>query len=281
MTRQNWTQGVMGVALGLGAALVAMSVAVTSADAQGTQKAPATPPAAKGAAPAPAPAQQAAPSWVKLCEKAPFAGQDKDGKEIMAEKSICLTHHERLDAGSGMVLVSAAVREIEGAQKKHFMIMLPLGMALPAGMQVGVYPKDMWDKIQKNEKVDDSKIEPIKLVYTLCHAAGCTAEAEATAELVKQVQSGAGLIVFAVNGNGSPIAFPVPLNGFNEALAGAPADNKAYGEARRALMVQIGENQKKMIEEYKKQNKDLQAIAPKGQGAAPGAAPAAAPAKKP
>ena len=91
------------------------------------------------------------------------------------------------------------------------------------------------------------------------------------------MQGGAGLIVFAVNGNGSPIAFPVPLNGFNEALAGAAADNKAYGEARRSLMVQIAENQKKMIEEYKKQNKELQDIAPKGQGAAP-AAPAAAPA---
>ena len=114
------------------------------------------------------------------------------------------------------------------------MVMLPLGMALPAGMQVGVYPKDMWDKIHKNEKVDDSKLEPIKLVYTLCHAAGCTAEAEATPELIKQVQGGAGLIVFAVNGNGSPIAFPVPLNGFNEALAGAAADNKQYARGPQA-----------------------------------------------
>ena len=52
-------------------------------------------------------------------------------------------------------------------------------------------------------------------------------------------------------------------------------------------MGQIAENQKKMIEEYKKQNKELQSIAPKGQGApaaapSPAAAPApAAPAKKP
>lgn len=229
----------------------------------------------------PAPSDKPAPSWVKLCEKAPFVGQDKDGKEVQTEKSICLTHHERLDAASGMVLVSAAIREIEGAEKKHFMVMLPLGMALPPGMQVSVYPAEMWGAIQKGEKVDDSKLEPLKLTYTICHAAGCTAETEATPEVIKKIQSGAGIIVFAINGNGAPIAFPAPLNGFTEALAGPPADNKAYSEARRALMGQIEENRKKMIEEYRKQNQDLQKVAPKPQGAAPAATPAAgAPAAK-
>ena len=140
MMRQIWTSA----AVGLCAGAIALALSVSGVAAQGTAQKGA--PAAKGAAPANAPAQQAAPSWVKLCEKAPFAGTDKDGKEIMAEKSICLTHHERLDAASGMVLVSAAIREIEGAQKRHLMIMLPLGMAIPAGMQVGVYPKDMWEQ---------------------------------------------------------------------------------------------------------------------------------------
>ncbi len=259
------------------AAAVAMVATFGVAGTNAQQPKAGAPPAAKGATPAAAPAA-AAPSWVKLCEQAPFVGQDKDGKEIQTSKSICLTHHERLDAASGMVLVSAAVREIEGAGKRHFMVMLPLGMAIPPGMQVGIYPPDMWAAIQKGEKVDDSKLEPLKLTYTLCHAAGCTAEMEATPEIVTKIQGGAGLIVFAVNGNGAPIAFPAPLNGFKEALAGAPADNKAYSEARKALMGQIEENRKKMIEDYRKQNKDLQQAAPKGQGAA--AAPATAPAAK-
>jgi hypothetical protein len=152
-------------------------------------------------------------------------------------------------------------------------------MALPAGMQAGVYPKDMWDKIQKNEKVDDSKLKPIKLMYTLCHAAGCTAETEATAEVVKEISDGAGMIVYAVNGNGQPIAFPVPLNGFKESLAGPAADNKDYAEKRRALMQQIAENQKKAIEEYQKQNKELQGMMPRPEGG-PAGAPGAAPAKQ-
>ncbi len=257
------------------AAMGALACSAASALAQAPAKKEA-PPAAKAAAPAAAPAAAgaAAPSWVKLCEKAPFIGKDKDGKDVNVEKAICLTHHERLDGSSGMVLVSAAIRDIEGAEKKHLMVMLPLGMALPPGMQAGIYPKDMWDKIQKGEKVDDSKLEPIKLMYTLCHSAGCTAETEATADLVKKVQEGAGMIVYAVNGNGSPIAFPVPLNGFKEALTGAPADNKAYAEQRRKLLTMIAENQQKMVEDYRKQNEELQKMTPGGTKAAPPATPA-------
>jgi invasion protein IalB len=264
------------------AAAVALLATFGIAGTNAQQPKPGAAPA-KGAAPAPAAAAApAAPSWVKLCEQAPFVGQDpKDpSKEIQASKSICLTHHERLDAASGMVLVSAAVREIEGAEKKHFMVMLPLGMALPPGMQVGVYPPDMWAAIQKGEKVDDSKLDPLKLAYTLCHAAGCTAEMEATPDVIKRIQAGAGIIVFAINGNGSPIAFPAPLNGFSEALAGAPADNKAYSEARKALMGQIEENRKKMLEEYRKQNQDLQKVAPKSGQAPTAAAPGGAAAPK-
>jgi invasion protein IalB len=260
------------------ASLMALGALVCStAGALAQAPAPAkNPPAAKAAAPAAAAAgqQAAAPSWVKLCEKAPFIGKDKDGKDVNVTKAICLTHHERLDGASGMVLVSAAIRDIEGTDKKHLMVMLPLGMAIPPGMQAGIYAKDLWDKIQKGEKVDDSKLDPIKLTYTLCHSAGCTAETDATPELIKQIQGGAGMIVYAVNGNGAPIAFPVPLNGFSEALAGAPADNQVYAEQRRKLLTMIAENQQKMVEEYRKENQKLQQVAPGGK---PAAAPAAAP----
>lgn len=246
------------------------------------QQAPKGSPAPKAAEKAPQPASppsgQEPPMWVKLCEKAPFVGKDKDGKDVNVEKAICLTHHERLDSVSGMVLVSAAIREIEGAEKRHMMVMLPLGMALPPGMQVGVYPKDLWDKIQKGEKVDDSKLKPIKLLYTLCHSAGCTAETEATPELLNDVGAGSGLIVYAVNGNGAPVAFPVPLSGFKAALAGAPADSKAYQSERRKTLEAIAKNQQKMMEDYKKQNEDLRALTPGGQKQAPAATPAAAPA---
>ena len=58
-----------------------------------------------------------------------------------------------------MVLVSAAVRQVEGQDKQHFMVMVPLGMLMQPGMRAIVYPKDLWEKAQKNEKVDESKLK--------------------------------------------------------------------------------------------------------------------------
>jgi invasion protein IalB len=252
------------VALALGIAGIA-----GSADAQQPAKKPAAAPAQKGApAAASAPPAGSQSAWVKLCEKANAVTKDKDGKDEKKEVSICLTHHERLDGNSGMVLVSAAVRQIDGQDKQHFMIMVPLGMLIQPGMRASIYPKDQWDLVQKNEKVDEAKLKGIKLGYTLCHPAGCTAEVEATAELINDLRTSGGLVVFAINAGGQPVGFPVPLVGFEQAYTGGPVDNKQYGEARRALMQQIAQRQHDLIEEQKKQ-----------QQAAPGAAPPAAPAQ--
>jgi invasion protein IalB len=222
-------------------------------------------PAGKSAAAAPAGAPQSA--WVKLCEKATATQKTKDGKEEKKDLNICLTHHERLDGNSGMVLVSAAVRQVEGQDKQAFMIMVPLGMMLQPGMRATLYPKDMWEKAQKSEKVDESKLKPVSLAYTLCHPAGCTAETEATPDLLNDLKKGGGLMVFAINATGAPAAFPVPLIGFEQSYAGAPVDAKKYSEARRSLMQQIAQRQHEMMEEHKKQ----QAAKEGATGAAPAA----------
>jgi invasion protein IalB len=248
------------VALALGIACIA-----GSADAQQPAKKPPAAPAQKGApAAGSAPPAGAQSAWVKLCEKANAVTKDKDGKDEKKEVSICLTHHERLDGNSGMVLVSAAVRQIDGQDKQHFMVMVPLGMLIQPGMRASLYPKDQWELVQKNEKVDETKLKGIKLGYTLCHPAGCTAEVEATPELVNDLRTMGGLVVFAINAGGQPVGFPVPLVGFEQAYTGSPVDNKQYGEARRALMQQIAQRQHDLIEEQKKQQQ---------QQAAPGAAP--------
>lgn len=269
--------------LGLAVA-AALSLAVGTAGAPGVvgaQQAPAkkTPaaPAQKGAAPpaaAPAAAQSA---WVKLCEKANAVTKNKEGKDEKKEINICLTHHERLDGNSGMVLVSAALRQVEGQDKLHFMVMVPLGMLIQPGMRAAIYPKDLWEKVQKNEKIDENKVKGIKLGFTLCHPAGCTAEVEATDELINDLKTSGGLVVFAINAGGQPVPFPVPLVGFPEAFAGNPVDNKQYGEARKQLMQQIAQRQQAQYEEYKKKQEE----AAKGGGApaTTGATPAP-PAKK-
>lgn len=269
--------GARGV-LALGAAALAFSFAVSGAAlAQDKAKdakpaAPAAAPAGDKAAAAPQGKQSA---WVKLCEKAPFAKKDKDGKDVKEEKEICLTHHERLDGNSGMVLVSAAIRQVEGGDKEHFMVMVPLGMAIPPGLKAAVYTKEQWDKAAKNEKVEDKDLKPFDLKFSLCHPSGCTAEIEATKELIEQMKTGGGIMILAMNAAAQPIGFPVPLDGFTEAFAGKPVDNAEYKKARGQLMAQIRQRQAEAYEKFKAEKmKEL----PPQPGAAEGAA--AAPAAK-
>jgi invasion protein IalB len=222
-------------------------------------------PAAPKAAPGAKDAKGGAPAsaWVKLCEKGTAVSKQKDGKEDKKDIDICLTHHERLDGNSGMVLVSAAVRQVSGQDKQALMVMVPLGMLLQPGMRANIYPKDQWELVQKNEKVDESKLKGIQLAYTLCHPAGCTAETEATADLLNTMKTSGGLLVFAINAAGAPMVFPVPLAGFDKSYGGPPIDTKQYSEARKSLMQQIAQRQQQLIEEQKKK-----------QGAPEGAPPA-------
>jgi hypothetical protein len=177
-----------------------------------------------------------------------------------------------------MVMVSAAIREVEGSDKKSLMIMVPLGMALPPGIRAAVYTKDQWAKAAKNEKIDEKTLKPISLKYSLCHAAGCTSETEATADIVEQMKVGGGIMVIAMNAAAQPIGFPVPLDGFPEAYSGKPVDNKEYAKARGQLMAQIRERQQAALEKYKAEQ--MKNLPPPPAGSDAAAPPAAAPAAK-
>ena len=187
-------------------------------------------------------------SWVKLCEKS----AETENKEI------CLTHHERLDGNSGMVLVAAAVRKIEGEEKEQLLVRLPtaIALAIPAGVQI---------------RVDEGT--PIALNYTLCYGTSCQAETELTKELYNAMRSGKQMVVAAVNLQRKAIGFPVPLAGFGKAYDGPPVDNAKYQEARRQLMEVI---RKRQIELANKA-KEGQGAAPPASGQAQAGAPAPAP----
>ncbi len=167
--------------------------------------------------------------WVKLCEKAP-AAPAKDKKEKPKELNVCLTHHEQLESTSGMVLVSVAIREIEGQDKKGLMVMVPLGMQLRPGVLV---------------KFDDDK--PMNLPFTLCHPMGCTAEAEATKEILDRMKKAKNIAVGAINIAGKTIGFRVPMQGFDKTLAGPPADNAKYKEERKRVMMAIRQRQQELV----------------------------------
>ncbi|MEL7303024.1 MAG: invasion associated locus B family protein [Pseudomonadota bacterium] len=206
--------------------------------------------------PALAQKKQQQSAWVKLCEDAQLRSKAKDGKVQNEKKEICLTHHERLDGNTGTVIVSAAIREVAGSKRKSLMVMVPLGMALPPGLRAAVYTPDQWKKAQANQKIDEKKLKPVSLKFSLCHPAGCTAETEATDAMVEQMKTGGGLMILAVNAANQPVGFPVPLTGFTAAHKGKPVDNKLYAQQRGKLMAQIRERQKKIIAAARKKRED-------------------------
>ena len=206
-------------------------------------------------------------SWVKLCDKGSLTAKDKEGKELKKEVNICHTLAERIDANSGMVIVSAGLNQVkvDKEEKQIFRIILPLGVVLPAGVGVTFFPKDLWSKIEKNEKLakgEETKLKSLKMGFLFCNIVGCHIEAEAKEDLVEYLKSSAGFVVTTANLSGIGVNLRVPLAGFNEALKGPPTDTKKFAEARAKLMEDIKARREQLIAEMKKQQEDLNKMQP-------------------
>ena len=194
-----------------------------------TQDAGAAAPAA-GAAPAADAGKAAdgkqASAWVKICDKIPFFAKDKDGKDQkQGDKQICLTQHERFDPNSGALMVSAAIREIEGSEKKALLVGVPLGMVIPPGMAAFI----------------DEEKDPLLMKFDVCLPTGCTAEVEATAEFIDKLSKAKMLTIVSTSVQGEKVGFRVPLNGFADTLAGKPTDTTKFLNARKNLLLSLRE----------------------------------------
>jgi invasion protein IalB len=168
-------------------------------------------------------------AWVKMCEKRPPA------KDI----SDCMTIYEKFDQ-TREVLVSAALRQTDGEDKEYFRIMLSPRVQVEQQVQAAIFPEQMWEEMQSNGMLSDKSGEPqntFSLGFLRCpgsqsvpkRAAGCIAEVEATSELLAKLKGGSGLVVYATSATcDCQVAFPVPLTGFAEALAGSPLKNRHW-----------------------------------------------------
>lgn len=240
---------------------------------------------AKQAAPAAAAQpQQQQSAWVKLCEKAPQnklgpdgkPQLDKDNKPVMEEKQLCLTHHEQM-TNTGVTMVSAAIQQLEGIEKLHMMVMVPptTGIVMPAGMSVVVYNKEQVEKLEKKEQLDEKSLVGQKLMFTICHQNGCTAENEATPQLIDAMKKGVVMVAYATHVSGKPIPYQVPLVGFATTFDGKAVDNKAYQEQRAKLQEMFMANRLEQLKQMQNGAPQAQAGAPAAGGAAPkGSAPA-------
>jgi invasion protein IalB len=266
-SRDRWnslSRGAARLMLCAGAGALAIVLAIPMATAQDavpkSTAAPKSAPAAgapaagaAGAAPAAAPATATEDAWVKLCMKS----------EQTQNKEICLINHEGLEPNTGMVLIAAAVRKVEGEEKQQLLVRVPTAYALvmPAGVQI---------------KIDEA--QPIQLQYAICFPTSCQVQIELTNEMMDQMRKGKQMVVAAMNIQQKTMGFPVPLTGFAKAYDGPPVDSVKYEESRRQLM-----------EMFKKRQAELAAKAAQAEqkkeaeqtGAAPAAPNATAQQKKP
>jgi invasion protein IalB len=230
-SRDGWNLLSRGAArLTLCAAAGALALALAAPSALAQEQAPAgqaqpkstAAPKTQAGAPAAAPAAGAAEdAWVKLCMR----------NEQTQNKEICLINHEGLEPNTGMVLIAAAVRKVEGEEAQQLLIRVPTAYALviPAGVEV---------------KIDEQ--QPIKLQYAICFPTSCQVQLEVTKELMENMRKGKQMVVAAMNIQQKTMGFPVPLAGFSKAYDGPPVDSAKYEESRRQLMEMFRKRQQEL-----------------------------------
>jgi invasion protein IalB len=263
-SRDRWnllSRGAARLVLFAGASALALGLAAPGAMAQdAVPKSSAAPKSAPAGAPPAAPtgAPGATPmaagdagadevAWVKLCMK----------NEQTQNKEICLINHEGLEPNTGMVLIAAAVRKVEGEEKQQLLVRVPTAYALviPAGVQI---------------KIDEN--EPIQLQYAICFPTSCQVQLELTKELLDDMRKGKQMLVAAMNIQQKTMGFPVPLSGFSKAYDGPPVDSAKYEESRRQLMEMFRKRQQELAAkaaqaEQKKEAEQAGAAPAAGQNA--------------
>ncbi len=262
---RHWTHGTAAASAALALGLIAFAAPASAQDPKAAPAAKAAAPAAKGDA------KKKSTQWVKLCDKIKVKPKDAEAKKDAPpeEKQLCSTMFEAIESNTGQLIVSVGLQQMEGAPKQVLAVMVPLGVVIPGGVRLAVYNKDQWEKAAKNEKIELKDLKTADLKFAHCLPVGCTAEAQATPELVELLKNNAGLAVLAIWANGNQFTVPVPLGGFGEALNGKPIDNKQYQANRKKLMEHIMQRQAELRE--KRKAEEMKNLPPPPGAAAPAA----------
>ena len=176
--------------------------------------------------------------WVKLCNK------DADPKA----KRICVTVKDgRVE--SGLLVVSVAIIEMDGEQKKLLRMSLPYGVALQHGTRL---------------IVDTG--QPATAPFVTClppvvPPGGCIADYEASMDLINRMKKAQILTVQAIHMNGQAMSPQLDMKDFAKAYDGPATDPKVFEEQQKKLQDEL----QKRAEEARKR---LESQPP--QAAAPG-----------
>jgi hypothetical protein len=153
-----------------------------------------------------------------------------------------------------MLILSAAVRSVEGEDTQHLLIGVTTAKSLimPVGAQI---------------KIDDG--EPIALHYGICMVSSCQVQAKLTKEMIDKLRNGKQMVVAALDGQQQTMALPLPLTGFGKSFDGAPVDTIQYREARRRMMETFSKRQAELANKATETQKKQRAAAPPQAGSAP------------
>jgi invasion protein IalB len=169
------------------------------------------------------------PAWAKVCGKGTKTSKNVEGGEEKTDVSMCVTSYMHID-GKGTLITGAALREINGQDKKHLLVHTPPDTQVRPATHAQLLPRDLWDSLQKPGKLvksEEDSIKELTFASTSCNAFACAAELEATPALISELEAGGGLVVFVTNPSGMTVARPIPLIGFAQALAGPSAEARA------------------------------------------------------
>ena len=177
---------------------------------------------------APAEAQLIYSPWVKLCNKDP----DPNSKRI------CVTVKDgRVE--SGLLVVSVALIEMDGEQRKLMRVSMPYGVALQHGTRMIV------DQGQPATSAFVTCLPPV------VPPGGCIADYEASADLIGRMKKGQTLTLQAIHMNGQPMSPQMELKDFAKAYDGPPTDPKVFEEQQKKLQDELqkrAEEARKRIE---------------------------------
>jgi invasion protein IalB len=237
--------GVAAAVVGIGAFAVAQQAPPQQRPRQQQQPPRATPPAQQSRpAQQQQQQQQAQPEqpqlifspWVKLCNKDP----DPNSKRV------CVTVKDgRVE--SGLLVVSVAIIEMDGEQRKLLRMSLPYGVALQHGTRLIV-----------------DQGQPATAPFVTClppvvPPGGCIADYEATADLIGRMKKAQLLTVQAIHMNGQAMSPQLELKDFAKAYDGPPTDPKVFEEQQKKLQEEL---QKRAEEARKRLESQQQPAAP-------------------
>jgi invasion protein IalB len=168
--------------------------------------------------------------WVKLCNK------DADPKA----KRVCVTVKDgRVE--SGLLVVSVAIIEMEGEQKKLLRMSLPYGVNLQYGTRLIV-----------------DQGEPHTAPFVTClppvvPPGGCIADYDATPDLLNNMKKGQLLTVQAIHMNSQAMSPQLELKDFAKAIDGPATDPKVFEEQQKKLQEELQKRAEKARERLESQ----------------------------